>query len=347
MENTTTQMVKKLIGGDSDVWTQFLFNIEMAKQISNIDNNMAQALLGAGVAWTGGGWTTGSASKKLWETVKIPLVVQDFKEYLHVWLFTLALYWGIEVPALTLSGPAADASFQLLELLNTSHMEGDPPEQPDTSIDGLPWEEQLEELPKELLYLLQKASAGDRLDLSETLKDVPRWAGLPSRAPDNNHRQSKADRDLKSIQQSLLQGLRLLAWAYCSDSDVTPWQVAWKHLADTFYKVEFLRKELGMPGSTPTGKEVLYSKEDLAQASFNSKVRTYRTFRSVSGSGEPPLPQCSFRDPVHSSGIRSPQKGAGKGKGKSNNYHYAPAGYKPAFGRGNFGYTRHGAKGKV
>ena len=166
----------------------------MAKQISNIDKNMAPALLGAGVAWTGGGWTTGYARKKLWETVKIPLVVQYFKEYLHVWLFTLALYWGIEVPALTLSGPAADASLQLLELLNNSQMEANPPDQPD-NFDCLQCEEQSEELPKELLYLLQKASAGDRLDLSETLKDVPRWAGLPDRAPDNNHRQSKGYRD--------------------------------------------------------------------------------------------------------------------------------------------------------
>ena len=99
-----------------------------------------------------------------------------FKEYL-VWLFTLAMHWDIEIPALSLPSPAADASFQLLELLYSDQMETDG--NTHHVCDNLPWEEQLEDLPKELLYLLQKASTGDRLDLSGALKEVSRWSGLP------------------------------------------------------------------------------------------------------------------------------------------------------------------------
>jgi len=117
MDIAMNNIVEKLLSGDSVTWSQFLFNIDMAKSIT-VDKNVANTLLTTGVAWSGDGWTTGSASKKLWETVKIPLVVPDFKEYLHVWLFALAMHWDIEVPALNLSAPAADASFQLLELLH-------------------------------------------------------------------------------------------------------------------------------------------------------------------------------------------------------------------------------------
>ena len=336
MENTTNNIIEKLIAGDSTTWSQFLFNIDMAKSIA-VDKNVATALLTTGVGWSGDGWTTGSASKKLWETVKIPLVVPDFKEYLHVWLFTLAMHWDIEVPALNLSAPAADASFQLLELLHSDQMETDG--NTHHVCDNLPWEEQLEDLPKELLYLLQKASTGDRLDLSEALKEVPRWSGLPTRAPENNHRQTKADRDLRSIQQALLHGLRLLAWAYLSDTDITPWQITWKHFCDTFYRVEFLRKELGMPGSTTSSKDVLYNKDDLQQAAFNNKVRTYRTYRSVSGSGDP-LPQYSFRT-SYASAIRNVAKGKGKGK-SAGTYGYSFG--RPALGRG-YGQGK-GFKGK-
>ena len=278
-------IVEKLIQSDSETWSNFLFNIKLAKQLKALDNVMAPAVLQAGVAWTGDGWTTGSASRRLWEVVKIPLVVNDFKEYNHLWLFCLAMSWGLDVPALTLSPPAAEAAFHLLDLLqdrpgpDTHDPAGMDMDANNTKPEGadlpeaLPWEEQMEDMPAELLYLLQKAASGERLELAEVLKEVPRWTGLPTRAPENNHRQTKQDRDLKSIQQSLLHGLRMLIWAYTSEGDYTPWQITWKHFCDTFYRVETMRKELGMPGSTVSGKEVLYTKEDLNQAAFTAKVR--------------------------------------------------------------------------
>ena len=228
------QIVDKLTAGDPETWSQFLFNIDIAKQIKTIEKDVGLAILASGVNWSGAGWTTGSASKRLWDLLKIPLVVTDFTEYLHLWLFTLSMAWEIEVPALTLSPPAADAAFHLLELLTDvpEKMEADHTE--DVPPEGLAWEDHPEDLPAELQYLVQKASQGDRLDLAEILKDIPKFSGLPTKAPENNHRQTRQDKDLKAIQQSLLHGLRLLTHAYCCDSDVpAPWQMSWKHLADT------------------------------------------------------------------------------------------------------------------
>ena len=348
-----TAIIDKLTQGDSEAWSNFLFNIDLAKRLKQLDALLAPAVLQAGVAWTGGGWTTGSASRKLWEVVKIPLVISDFKEYLHIWLFTMAMAWGLDVPTLTLSPPAAEAAFHLLELLqdgdgpSPARMEMDPnPPAPTAELpESLPWEEQMENMPPELHYLLQKAANGERLDLSEILKDVPRWAGLPTKAPENNHRPTRQDRDLRTVQQSLLHGLRLLIWAYFSEEDATPWQITFKHFCDTFYRVEGLRKELGMPGSTNTGKEVLYTKEDLSQAAFNAKVRAYRTYRSVSGGASGLPPQCSFRPYVSLPfSIRTSAKGA-KGVGAKGKASYFPtSGFRPSYG--SYGKGRKGGRGR-
>ena len=64
MTEANNNLVEKLISGDTEVWIQFLFNIDLAKKIVHIDKMVAPAILQAGVAWTGGGWTTGSANKK-------------------------------------------------------------------------------------------------------------------------------------------------------------------------------------------------------------------------------------------------------------------------------------------
>ena len=99
-----------------------------------------------------------------------------------------------------------------------------------------------------------------------------------------------------------------------------------------------------MPGSTNTGKEVLYTKEDLTQAAFNAKVRTYRTYRSDSGGTSGFPPQCYFRpNTIPTLSIRPSPKGANsKGKGKP--AFYAPTGgFRPAYGRG---FPRKGGKGR-
>ena len=41
------------------------------------------------------GWNTGSATRKLWEVVKIPLEIAEFKEYLHIWLLTISMVWQL------------------------------------------------------------------------------------------------------------------------------------------------------------------------------------------------------------------------------------------------------------
>ncbi len=50
MDTSKKLIIDKLIGADSDTWSKFIFNLDMAKQIKNIDRNIAATLLTAGLA---------------------------------------------------------------------------------------------------------------------------------------------------------------------------------------------------------------------------------------------------------------------------------------------------------
>ena len=203
-------LVQRLQSGDAEMYTSFLFNIDMARSLMSIDTATASNVIQAGCGWNGGGWNTSTASKKLWEQIKLPLVHADFTEYRNTWLFALALAFQIEVPQVALADRAADVAFRLMEKIVEPHNEDAEMHDADareTEDEMLPWEESVDPLPKELAYLWTKASQGDRLELAELLDEFPRFKELPLRAPDNNHRPSNADKGLKVVQQGLLHTL--------------------------------------------------------------------------------------------------------------------------------------------
>ena len=174
--------------------------MQKAKLLSPVvenDKEKAKALLGAGNDWNCRGWNTSIAARKLWNSLKVPLVSNDAKDYLHAWLFGLSLAWGVEIPDLALSDRASQAAFLFMEAVqgvgepySDNRGANDGEEDPQQDPMKLDWEEDVVELPRELSYLWNKAKAGERLELREVLQEVPKMRELPRQAPGNKHRDS-------------------------------------------------------------------------------------------------------------------------------------------------------------
>ena len=63
--------------------------------------------------WNGSGWNTGKASRQLHQLTSVPLVSGTFGHYLDAFLYSLALWFGIDVDTMDLTERAAEAAFAL------------------------------------------------------------------------------------------------------------------------------------------------------------------------------------------------------------------------------------------
>jgi len=324
MSDELHTVIQSLLSCDDTAWSNFLFNIPLARALlTTVDQSQAKNILAAGGSWEASSLTTSQVSRKLWDTAKVALVLStQQREYLHLWLYALSLAWQLDVGELHLGDRAGEAAFYLMELITGAaegHAETDDEEEEPPEAMRLDWEEQEAELSRDLVYLWNKARLGDRLDLKNILQQVPQLKELPSKAPDNNHRPTSADKNLKVVQQSILHGLRLFAHSYQLQQEraeegkaQATFQQGWKQVADLYWKVEELRKELSIPGSTAGHSDQLFNKQDLGNALLNSKIKTYR-----SGKGYvPPYPDKShsFR-PSSSTGFKTFGKKGKKGFG--------------------------------
>ena len=151
-------MIQRLIAGENEAWSCFLFDVERGNRLTPlVDTETAKIVLTAGGNWNGAGWNTSKASRKLWETIRVPIVNDDCKEYLNSWLYALSLAWQVEVPGLALSDRASEAAFQLMEAITTEpqHLV-DKEEEAGKDTMKLDWEEQEDNMAKELVYLWEK-----------------------------------------------------------------------------------------------------------------------------------------------------------------------------------------------
>ena len=86
-------------------WKNFLFNVEGVRQLSGHAQDDAAKLtevLHAGVRWEGQGCNTGYCSKKLFDTSGVTHVSSEFMEYLNCFLFSLCIFWQVDVLQLSL-----------------------------------------------------------------------------------------------------------------------------------------------------------------------------------------------------------------------------------------------------
>ena len=90
-----------------EAWKNFFLSegivVEFLKTTQAED---VQIVLSAGAAWSGAGWDTTKAAKAVRLLMGVTMVTTNSKEYLKSFLFSLALFAGLEIPALELTDKA-------------------------------------------------------------------------------------------------------------------------------------------------------------------------------------------------------------------------------------------------
>ena len=287
-----------------EAWNKFLFNVPAAIALGSLSAEDATLLCQAGHKWQGTGWTTARASKLLHTVSGVPLVAAQISHYRDAWLFALALWFEVEVTYLDLSDRSSEAAFAICSALATagSAAERDAPrhaqpeDEDEEPVNRLPWDEQQQALPGELAIIWQGVKAGSRrLDLKSILERLPKFEGLPHRAPDNNHRgDSKRgiDQSVKGWSQKVLHSLRLQAHIYhLMLAAVNPAMVKilfeqhFQLMGELYQTLCNHRKELSIPGSVVVQNDVLFDKDSLQLAQQQQKVNrasfgsgTYKSF---------------------------------------------------------------------
>ena len=274
-----------------------------------------------------------------------------WEDYRSCWLFALSLYWQLDILQANLPDNVASAAFAIVGLLQ------DGPQPVEESSGGgggggeeevsFPWDEAVNHLPKDLAALWKRAAAGQRLDLKAVLSSVPRYAEVPAKPPVNNlHAHRNYDKTLKVLQQQLLHLCRLAAFindAIAPEKRVLYLQL-FNLLAELNTRVEGLRREASVPGSTRDAQEEeLFDKSDVQKYSEKEKVQKLgmanRSMdRQLGGYG--PF-RSSFRVSTEFTGWRQPPAGKGWGAGKGKGWNWQGAGK----GKGDKGGKKGGFKG--
>ena len=336
-------------------WKALLFNVQAVKQVTQeigADVSVAEQLCRAGQSWTGAGLATGTCSKLLYEVTGVTLVSANFADYRDAFLFSLTLWFGLEVLQLDLTEKAAEASFVLAQRYaegNAPGVAGAPEREDEEAGAAYPWDEPEVDLPHDLKTLWDRAVTGTkRLDLRAVLEQVPRWSEIPQKPKQNNYRgdgHSKVDKLLKVAQQQVLHAARIQAAIYCLLNSEQPEDgqldfakqlqlQLFQYLGDAFHVLDNERKEHSLPGSTKTD-EMLFGREEIQTVKLQGSVNSTRTFRF--GMFSPrgfPLGQCRFR-PSSFTG--------GKSKGwnfKTKGGYSGSFGTYKGFGRGRFNWGR-------
>ena len=169
-----------------------------------------------------------------------------------------------------MSGPEAKASATGVESDNDD----------DTERVRFGWDEEEEELPKELLALWQRAQSGEqRIEIRKLLEAFPRLAHIPARAAENNllpDYRKKQDAFLKQVSQNVLNALRLMSYQWLRPVDQAVQLQLWQYLAELHFKVSAERRELAVPGIGRLQHvfgEVLFTEEDVKQRRMESNLQ--------------------------------------------------------------------------
>ena len=92
------------VEGFSDVWKEVFMNVDQVRSVGEIgDRQAAGSLLMAGRSWNGLGLNTGKASRQFHQPTSVPLVSGTFGHYLDAFLYSLVLWFGIDVDTMDLT----------------------------------------------------------------------------------------------------------------------------------------------------------------------------------------------------------------------------------------------------
>lgn len=265
-------------------WATFIFDIDKLKTLLNKD---MLKILNAGLQFNGGGLSTGTLSKRLFQVSGVAMVKSTFAPYRDAWLLGMALLSNLELPALEAAPDVAEAAFAL-----TAAIEGEPwPDEgqaaPDKELEAVfDWDEPASALPKELQELWARSTRPEqKIDLKALLSAVPRFTGLPSRAPENNllpAQKKKEDAALRAASQTVLHSLRILANNYVKEADPQLQARAnlqvWQVLAELYHKLQGERKDLAVPGFCRTQNsggsgDLLFTEEDVKSQRLEKNIQ--------------------------------------------------------------------------
>lgn len=264
-----------------NTWCRFLFDVRAGRGLK-VEQDVAKQIVASGAAWGGGGLTTSQASKRLYDTTGVALVADSVAQYKDCWLFALSMIWNLDISQLALSDRAAEGAFALATLMSESE-DGEYQVMDNTAT--LDWEEEEEELHSDLKRLLARVAAGKKLEMRCVLESCPRFAGLPAKAPENNHRQdrsSQVDKNYRSLQNTILHLLRVFGSSYAAGQNqdglraATLFQQGWQLLYEAFDKINQLRKEYSVPGSTAAADEVLFGKDEVNNVTWQQKINNVK-----------------------------------------------------------------------
>ena len=87
-----------------ELWKKVFYDLLQVQQGLLEANSPAlmKDLINAGLEWRGSGWTTTSASRRLYELTSVALVSHEFADYLGGFLISLARAKGVEFPSVHL-----------------------------------------------------------------------------------------------------------------------------------------------------------------------------------------------------------------------------------------------------
>ena len=259
-----------------------MFNLDMALQLKRSTSQEAVlTVLQAGLKYSGGGWSTGKASKALFAVSGVGIVKATWETYRDIWLLAVAMICDVELPQMEMSQESSGAAFAIAAYAEELCSGNKPGEESSEDDDDLKfdWDEEEIPLPKELLQLWQRAEKGEhRIDVRRLLSEHAKLAGVPARAPENNLQQwakTRHDKFLKVVSQSLLNIVRVLGNSYARPTQKTP-QVnlqIWQHLCELYQRIQEERKDASVPGSSRSNQDNLWTPEDVKQQKMETSLQ--------------------------------------------------------------------------
>ena len=96
----------------NEAWRTFFLNeVLVTAFFRSASTDVVQATLDAGSFWRGTSWNSTKAAKVSRRLTGVSVVSAEFREYNNAFLFSLALFNGLEIVKLELSGPKGEAAF--------------------------------------------------------------------------------------------------------------------------------------------------------------------------------------------------------------------------------------------
>ena len=363
---------EKLVSVDETLqktsWEEFFLNeAATAEFLKTTPPEVVLQVCNAGQQWGGAGWDTTRCARQVRALTGLAMVRPAIDEYRSAFLYSLCLVANVNLPSLELREAPAEVAFRLADRWQgkgaapTGKEEREEEQQEEQVEEPFLWESHVEALPSDLARLLQRATAGERLDVKQLLEVLPTFAGLKVRAEENNYRgdgKSQSDRWLKSLQQKILNLLRIYVAIHTTIAEggspelVAASQQLFLYVLNVEDDIVKERKKRSIPNSVQVQENALFKAEDLKNEQMVTKVNRagWSGFTSFLGKGRWYFPKppgnrswkfkggrTSFKGGYFSGkGSSSSIKGKGKGRGAWTfrcDFHLIGHGVRSIYGR--------------